>query len=66
MTITRWDKIALLPKRCDKCNRLFWLEGYKVRTIMVGIEDYPLEWIICRECADGERKGGSKNEKDAL
>lgn len=59
MTITRWDKTALLPKRCDECNRLFWLEGYKVRTIMVGIEDYPLEWIVCRECADGERKDGA-------
>lgn len=57
MTITRWSKFALLPKRCDECNRLFWLEGYKTRTIMVGIEDYPLEWIVCRECADGERKG---------
>ena len=52
------DDDPQLPKRCDKYNRLFWLEGYKVRTIMVGIEDYPLEWIVCRECIDGERKDG--------
>ena len=28
MTITIYDKFALKPTRCSKCNRLFWLEGY--------------------------------------
>lgn len=60
MTITRWDKIALLPKRCDECNRLFWLEGYKIRTRIVGLEEYPLEWIVCRECVGGKHKGGDE------
>ena len=28
MTISYFDKFAIFPKRCDICNRLFWLEWY--------------------------------------
>lgn len=56
MTITKYDRFALLPKRCDQCNRVFWLEGYNIHTRMVGIENYPLDWIVCKECSQGERE----------
>ena len=28
MTITKYDKLALKPTRCSKCNRLFIVEWY--------------------------------------
>lgn len=30
MTISMYDKFALLPTKCDKCNRLFIFEWYNV------------------------------------
>lgn len=50
MTITKYDGLAILPKRCDKCNRLFWLEPYNIFYETVGIEEYPLKQIACKNC----------------
>jgi len=50
MTITRYDGVAILPKRCDRCNRLFWLEPYNIFYKFVGIESYPLKQIECKNC----------------
>jgi hypothetical protein len=50
MTITNYDGVAILPKRCDKCNRLFWLEPYNVFYKTVGIESYSLKQIKCKNC----------------
>ncbi len=50
MTITKYDGVAILPKRCDKCNRLFWLEPYNIFYKTVGIEEYPLKQIECKNC----------------
>lgn len=50
MTITRYDKFAIIPKRCNKCNRLFWLESYNIYYKGVGIGNYSLKQIKCREC----------------
>lgn len=47
MTITTHDGFALFPKRCDRCNRLFWLEPYDVYYKEVGIEHYSLKQIKC-------------------
>ena len=58
MTITDKDGFALLPKRCDKCNRLFWFEPYWVYYKEVGIERYSLKQIKCKN--HGERKGEEK------
>lgn len=60
MTITYYDKIAILPKRCDKCNRLFWLEPYNIFYKYVGIECYPLKQVKCINCVieeGSEEKG---------
>lgn len=54
MTITKHDGVAIIPKRCDKCNRLFWLELYDVYYKTVGIEQYSLKQIKCRECIKAE------------
>ena len=51
MTITKYDRFAIIPKRCDRCNRLFWLEQYNVFYKNVGIGDYYLEQIECKNCA---------------
>lgn len=50
MTITRYDGIAIFPKRCDKCNRLFWLEPYDTyyRHVLIGYP--PIKFIKCIEC----------------
>lgn len=54
MTITRYDGIAILPKRCDKCNRLFWLEPYNIiyKHVLIGIS--PIKYIKCIECIERE------------
>lgn len=57
MTITKYDGVAIIPKRCDKCNRLFWLEPYNISYKTVGVDSYSLEQIECKNCigkADGE------------
>lgn len=56
MTLTKYDRFAIIPKRCDKCNRLFWLEGYNVFYKMVGVENYSLEQTECKECVKREDK----------
>lgn len=50
MTITKYDRFAIIPKRCDKCNRLFWLEPYNIFYKNVGIREYSLEQIECKNC----------------
>ena len=50
MTITKYDRVAILPKRCDRCNRLFWLEQYNVYYKEVGIGHYSLKQIECQNC----------------
>ena len=50
MTLTRYDGVAILPKRCDVCNRLFWLESYNIFYETVGIESYSLKQTECKEC----------------
>jgi hypothetical protein len=52
MTITKYDRVAILPKRCNKCNRLFWLEPYNIFYKTVGIESYSLKQIECKKCAE--------------
>ena len=47
MTIYRF---AFLPKYCDKCGRLFWLERYEKHHKLVGIEDCVIPIYICRKC----------------
>lgn len=52
MTITKYDRVAIIPKRCDKCNRLFWLEPYNTYYKIVGIDLYSLNQIECKNCID--------------
>ena len=55
MTITKYDGVAILPKRCDRCNRLFWLEPYNTFYKLVGIDGFPLKHIKCKDCIDKEK-----------
>lgn len=55
MTITYCDKFAFKPKRCWKCNKLFWLEPYYIREATVspfGIVSY----IYCSECGEASKE----------
>lgn len=52
MTLTKYDRVAIIPKRCDKCNRLFWLEPYNIFYKTVGVESYSLEQTECKKCAE--------------
>lgn len=56
MTITNYDKIAILPKRCDICNRLFWLEPYNIFYKSVGIGYCSIKQIECKNCINKEKK----------
>jgi hypothetical protein len=66
MTITKYDRVAILPKRCDSCNRLFWLEPYNVYYKEVGIEHYPLKQIECKNCIDKTESGYKGGKFDVL
>ena len=48
MTITTYDKFALIPKRCSKCNRLFILEPYDI------YYKFDLKQIKCKQCKKKE------------
>jgi phage FluMu protein Com len=50
MTIMYADSFAFMPKKCNKCSRLFWLEPYFISYREVGIEHYPLKQIRCKHC----------------
>jgi hypothetical protein len=54
MTIMRYDKVAILPVRCDYCNRLFWLESYKTVSRLVVTENYSTTYVKCKECINRE------------
>lgn len=59
MTITKYDKLAILPKRCNSCNRLFWLEPYNTFNTPVEIQGWFLKHIKCKSCiekAESEKK----------
>ena len=60
MTITKYDGVAILPKRCDRCNRLFWLEPYNIFYELLLIERYPFKQIVCKKCID---KSESEDEE---
>lgn len=55
MTITRHDGLAIIPRRCNKCNRLFWLESYDIYFQEVGIGTYSIKQIKCKECIRKKR-----------
>ena len=50
MTITRYDGFAIIPKRCNRCRRLFWLEPYNFYYKEMVIVQYSLKQIECKEC----------------
>lgn len=61
MTITRYDGVAIIPKRCDRCNRLFWLEPYNVTFKPIGVESISLPLIECINCIDkADMRGGKE------
>ena len=49
MTISMYDKFALLPTRCDKCNRLFIFEWYNVYYKQVSPFG-ELKRVKCEQC----------------
>lgn len=60
MTITTHDRIAILPKRCDKCNRLFWLEPYNVLYKYNNILGSSISYIECTKCESKRMKPESE------
>lgn len=52
MIITKYDGVAILPRRCDRCNRLFWLEPYNIFYKTIGIGDYSIKQIECKNCIE--------------
>lgn len=63
MTISKYDKYAILPKRCNKCNRLFILEPYNIYYKQVGIPSYDLKQIKCLECINKQNQPAAGEEK---
>jgi hypothetical protein len=60
---SRYDKFALLPKRCDKCRRTFIFEGYDVHYSMTSpVFGCGIELVICKECLCSEWKAVTSGE----
>ena len=49
--------IAIIPKRCDKCRRRFWLEPMVQYYRIVGIGGELVKYTVCSRCA-AKKKGG--------
>jgi len=62
MTLMKHDGFAIVPKRCTKCGRLFWLEFYDTSVSLVGIGLITYTMIKCKECKDKECKRQEKGE----
>ena len=56
MTINKYDKFAILPKKCVKCRKTFILEPYNIYIKQVGIECHDLEQIYCKSCSEIREK----------
>lgn len=52
MTITNYDSLAILPKRCSKCNRLFIFEWYNWYDRDIAPCCPPLRVNICKKCVE--------------
>lgn len=64
MTITYADGYAIIPKRCDDCGRLFWLEPYYTYTKFVGIGQHALKQTRCLECKHRkDKENGDRNKE---
>lgn len=65
MTLSRHDKFAFVPKRCDKCNRLFIFEPYNTWHKWIWCPGCSsIEMIECKECE--EKKIRDKWKKNPL
>lgn len=51
MTISKYDKFAIYPKRCNKCNRLFVFESYNIYYKEIG-GGFDIKQIKCKKCCD--------------
>lgn len=54
MTLTKYDKFAVVPKRCNRCNRLFWLEPYNIHYKTVGIGCQSIIEVECKFCVKAD------------
>lgn len=59
MTLSYYDKFAFLPKRCNKCNRLFWLEWYSSFVKPFPNEADFYNHLLCKKCYN--RKKGAES-----
>ena len=59
MTISKHDRYAILPTRCDKCNRLFIFEPYNFYYIG-GWSGFSIKQKKCLYCIrkEEEKKNG--------
>jgi len=51
MTI-KYTRFAIIPKRCDKCYRKFWLEPYDIFYRDIGFWGHSYEMVKCKKCID--------------
>lgn len=56
MTLLKYGKLAVLPKRCHECDRVFIFEKYKILHKFVGINNADLKMIMCEKCIDNRNK----------
>ena len=50
MTITKYDRIAIIPRRCECCNRLFIFEPYNFHYRYVFVTGASIKYIKCKRC----------------
>lgn len=54
MTLLKYDRLAIVPKRCDRCNRLFWLEPYNIYYKTIGMGFQSIQKVECKVCVKAD------------
>ena len=62
MTISKYDKYAILPTRCSKCNRLFIFEPYN-NYYIGGWAGISVKCNKCLYCIEKEKNSGKSAER---
>lgn len=56
MTLMKYDRFAIIPKRCYCCNRLFIFEPYNIHYKWIFATGNDYKYIKCKNCEIADRE----------
>lgn len=63
MKLRQYDGIAIVPRRCHMCNRLFWMQPYDYVYKQIGLGVVPIidKRTRCVQCKKERRTSATDN-----